>query len=374
MSRIVQSKNSLTCFAVVAVEVLRKVQASNLLLKKLNTCGIYFSCSCWNTRNALVFLHVFEKFLSYFNFSDLSGDEEVKNKRETELTELQYVATSDVPISKGVCPQQAVGAGLQDVSFVVRQVFLKSQMKGIFNLLRWTWFTFIRPHGSLTAKCGGESRNGCVHLPEDAPIAGPTGQSMWLTKQFHKQPFFFLSKFLTVNFTHKQRSPQRSVTTRGSSVGDSSIQELFMDSSALWYGWGSPAPMAYTHLPKTLMRSLNFNFWRTVRTEMKEQKKKQNKILYLTGILRHDGLHQVLTVGGSCVTEARKSHKNGTQGQRHGSYSWVRLRWTEKAEKAAAEDRERMRGEKKKNSSKCRFMFPPGCRTRKKKKKVSLKC
>lgn len=46
---------SLTCFAVVAVEVLRKVQASNLLLKKLNTCGIYFSCSCWNTRNVLFF-------------------------------------------------------------------------------------------------------------------------------------------------------------------------------------------------------------------------------------------------------------------------------------------------------------------------------
>lgn len=65
---------SLTCFAVVAVEVLRKVQASNLLLKKLNTRGIYFSCSCWNTRNVLFFLHVFDKFLSYFNFSDLSGD------------------------------------------------------------------------------------------------------------------------------------------------------------------------------------------------------------------------------------------------------------------------------------------------------------
>lgn len=70
VSRIVQSKNSLTCFAIVAVEVLRKVQTSNLLLKKLNTCGIYFSRSCWNTRNLLFFF----TFLSYFNFLDLSGD------------------------------------------------------------------------------------------------------------------------------------------------------------------------------------------------------------------------------------------------------------------------------------------------------------
>lgn len=44
---------------------------------------------------------------------------ERKREREGELTELQYEATSDVPISKGVCPQQAVGAGLQEVPFVV---------------------------------------------------------------------------------------------------------------------------------------------------------------------------------------------------------------------------------------------------------------
>lgn len=62
VSRIVQSKNSLTCFAIVAVEVLRKVQASNLLLKNLNTCGIYFSCSCWNTRNILFFFMFLRSF------------------------------------------------------------------------------------------------------------------------------------------------------------------------------------------------------------------------------------------------------------------------------------------------------------------------
>lgn len=373
MSRIVQSKNSLTCFAVVAVEVLRKVQASNLLLKKLNTCGIYFSCSCWNTRNALFFLHVFEKFLSYFNFSDLSGDEEVKNKRETELTELQYVATSDVPISKGVCPQQAVGAGLQDVSFVVRQVFLKSQMKGIFNLLRWTWFTFIRPNGSLTAKCGGESRNGCVHLPEDAPIAGPTGQSMWLTKQFHKQPFFFFSKFLTVNFTHKQRSPQRSVTTRGSSVGDSSIQELFMDSSALWYGWGSPAPMAYTHLPKTLMRSPNFNFWRTVRTEMKEQKKTKQDI-----VPDWDPPAWWASPGPHSRGQLRDWGKEEPQEWHTGPAPWLlqlgEVEMDGESGESSCRGQRANEGRKKKKLLQMPVHVPSWVSDEKKKKKVSLKC
>lgn len=137
----------------------------------------------------------------------------------------------------------------------------------------------------------------------------------------HKQSFGLIPKLLTINFTHKQRSPQRNVTTRGSSVGDSSIQELFMDSSALWYGWGSPAPMAYTHLPKTLTRGHTFNFGCTVSTEIKAK----NKKLYLTGILRHDGLHQVLAVGGSCATEGGKCQENRTQGQRHGSSSWVRF-------------------------------------------------
>lgn len=40
------------------------------------------------------------------------------------LTEVHDEATGDVSISKGVRPQQAVGAGRQDVAFVVRQVFL----------------------------------------------------------------------------------------------------------------------------------------------------------------------------------------------------------------------------------------------------------
>lgn len=51
--------------------------------------------------------------------------------------------------------------------------------------------------------------------------------------------------------TYKQRSPQRNVTIWLSDVGDKSIQELFRDSSALWYGLGSPAPITYTHFPKT---------------------------------------------------------------------------------------------------------------------------
>lgn len=35
------------------------------------------------------------------------------------LTELQHVSASDIPISKGVCPQQAVRARLQNMSFVI---------------------------------------------------------------------------------------------------------------------------------------------------------------------------------------------------------------------------------------------------------------
>lgn len=61
------------------------------------------------------------------------------------------------------------------------------------------------------------------------------------------------------NFTHKQWSPQRNVTTWASEVGVSSIQELFMDSSALWYGLGSPAPITYTHFPRTYMQNCPFH-------------------------------------------------------------------------------------------------------------------
>lgn len=178
----------------------------------------------------------------------------------------------------------------------------------------------------------------------------------------------FFSKFLTVNFTHKQRSPQRSVTTRGSSVGDSSIQELFMDSSALWYGWGSPAPMAYTHLPKTLMRSLPFNFWRAVRTETKEKKQEI--------VPDWDPPAWWASPGPHSRGQLRDWGKEEPQEWHTGPAPWLlQLGEVEmdEVEKAAAEDRERMR-EKKKNSSKCCFMFPPGCRTKKKRKKVSLKC
>lgn len=153
------------------------------------------------------------------------------------LTELHYKATSDVPISKGVCPQQAVGAGRQDVPLVVRQVFFKPQVKGIINLLSFTWFMFFFFFFfSLTAYL---LRN-VVASPDTVAFTPPKMQRS-LVGQGHKRltntslTFLFV-KFLTVNFTHKQRSPQRSVTTRGSAVGESSIQELFMDSRALWYG------------------------------------------------------------------------------------------------------------------------------------------
>lgn len=66
------------------------------------------------------------------------------------LTELHYEATSDVPISKGVRPQQAVGAGLQDVPLVVRQVFFKPQVKGINFIFSYTCFTLFFSVSRLT--------------------------------------------------------------------------------------------------------------------------------------------------------------------------------------------------------------------------------
>lgn len=179
----------------------------------------------------------------------------------------------------------------------------------------------------------------------------------------------FFSKFLTVNFTHKQRSPQRSVTTRGSSVGDRSIQELFMDSSALWYGWGSPAPMAYTHLPKTLMRSLAFNFWRTVRTEMKEKKTKQDIVP------DWDPPAWWASPGPHSRGQLRDWGKEEPQEWHTGPAPWLlQLGEVEmdEAEKAAAEDRERMRGKKK--LLQMPVHVPSWVYRTRKKKKVSLEC
>lgn len=181
--------------------------------------------------------------------------------------------------------------------------------------------------------------------------------------------FLFFSKFLTVNFTHKQRSPQRSVTTRGSSVGDSSIQELFKDSSALWYGWGSPAPMAYTHLPKTLVRSLAFNFWRnSVRTEMKE--KTEQEI-----VPDWDPPAWWASPGPHSRGQLRDWGKEEPQEWHTGPAPWLlQLGEVEmdEAEKAAAEDRERMRGGKKKLLQ--MPVLVPSWVSDEKKKKVSLKC
>lgn len=177
----------------------------------------------------------------------------------------------------------------------------------------------------------------------------------------------FFSEFLTVNFTHKQRSLQRSVTTRGSSVGDSSIQELFMDSSALWYGWGSPAPMAYTHLPKTLMRSLTFNFWRAVRTETKEEKQEI--------VPDWDPPAWWASPGPHSRGQLRDWGKEEPQEWHTGPAPWLlQLGEVEmdEVEKAAAEDRERMREKKKTppNAASCSLLGVG----REKKKKVSLKC
>lgn len=136
---------------------------------------------------------------------------------------------------------------------MVRQVFFKSQIKGIFNLLLATRFA---PHAFSLAYCEMwwqvQKR---LRSPPRRCTDRWTGRAQNVK---HNVPLNLFLKVFHVTFTHKQRSPQRSVTTRGSAVGDSSTQELFMDSSALWYGWGSPAPIAYTHLPNTLRQSHNF--------------------------------------------------------------------------------------------------------------------
>lgn len=41
-----KSKDSLTCFTVIAMEGLWEVQTLNLFLEKFNICGVYFSCPC----------------------------------------------------------------------------------------------------------------------------------------------------------------------------------------------------------------------------------------------------------------------------------------------------------------------------------------
>lgn len=91
------------CLSVIAVEVLWKLQTLYLFLEQFNFFVIYISCPC----------------------------------------ELHDVSAGDVPVSEGVRPQQTVGAGLQDVTFVVGQVF---------------------------AKCGGKSRDGCVYFPKGTPV------------------------------------------------------------------------------------------------------------------------------------------------------------------------------------------------------------
>lgn len=61
---------------------------------------------------------------------------------------------------------------------------------------------FFFPASRLTSKSGGESGHGCVHLSEDAPIAGPDG-----TQKTHKhvfEHFFNYSKFLSHRQLHSQ--------------------------------------------------------------------------------------------------------------------------------------------------------------------------
>lgn len=98
--------------------------------------------------------------------------------RSAGLTELQDVSASDVPISEGVGPQEAVRASLQDVPFVVWQIFFQSTVLGYFtrNLL-----SVVKTNSSicssLTAKCGSNPWDGCIYLPRDAPVTEKQGMA-----------------------------------------------------------------------------------------------------------------------------------------------------------------------------------------------------
>lgn len=171
-SEIVQFKTSLTCFAVVAVEALREVQTSNLLLKKLHTCGIHLSRSCWSTRH--IFLcHLFELLLNVFQVIArlwTKGGEEwdllnciMKRPVTSPFRKVSVHSRQSVQVCR-MCP-------LWSDRFSWNH---KSKASILFSLSPASLY-FSQSRGSLTAKCGGESRDGGVHLPEDAPITGQMG-------------------------------------------------------------------------------------------------------------------------------------------------------------------------------------------------------
>lgn len=80
------------------MKVCREIQTLKLLLEQFNIFAIYLSSPCWKRReNYKVSVHVRKKT-------------DVLLRRR--LTELQDVSASDIHVSKGVRPQQAVGASL----------------------------------------------------------------------------------------------------------------------------------------------------------------------------------------------------------------------------------------------------------------------
>lgn len=91
-----------------------------------------------------------------------------------------------------------------------------------------------------------------VASPETVAFTSPRIHRLLRNKNMLQHALSFKGWFLFTHQTYKLWSPQRSVTIWASEVGDKSIQELFTDSSALWYGLGSPAPVTYTHFPRTL--------------------------------------------------------------------------------------------------------------------------
>lgn len=97
-----------------------------------------------------------------------------------------------------------------------------------------------------------------------------------------------------------------------------------IDTSALWYGGGSPAPITYTHFPKTFTQKKKkkkgrgcFNRPRFA-NEVKPSSEVRRSRSHLFGILWNIRLEHILTVRSRCSTERSQSQERDDHGHGHG--------------------------------------------------------
>lgn len=171
---------------------------------------------------------------------------------------------------------------------------------------------------------------------------------------------------MLLNFTHKQWSPQRNVTTWASEVGLSSIQELFMDSSALWYGLGSPAPITYTHFPRTYTQNcpfhgVSFNRYMLCAGINKETAKKSFTCWGSSGI---KGFTMSLQSGAAASARELRARRNTTTGSAMVPTAGWRMRRTRRRKQLQRMSLKLC--QKKKRLPNAGSFSPPGCPTPKK--------